>query len=165
MPETKSPEQTVVTAEPQLTHAHTADKPTENGFVSRESWLAQAGKLREAEHTVEGLGKLLLSELTGGARAAIQTNQSTGLLADLKRIDVSAYQRALLLQGVMDPSSPVGDRKPLFSAGDMDAVMKVGGAKIESVIDKLEELSGLGKSQASAEGNSPATPSSAGTSG
>jgi hypothetical protein len=136
-----------------------------NGFLSRDAWLAQSGKFKEKEITVEGLGKVLLMEISGAARAAIQSQQSAGLLSDVKRIDAASYQRALLLAGVADPSSPEGARKPMFTAGDMDRVMGIGGSKIEVIVSELETLSGMGAGAvASAEGNSEGTPSGAGTS-
>lgn len=139
--------------------------PETNGWVSRDAWLAQAGKFKEKEVPVEGLGKVLIVEISGAARAAIQSAQSTGLLSDVKRIDSVAYQRALLLSGVADPSSPEGARQPLFKAADMDRVMQIGGAKIALLVDEIEKLSGMGaEGESSAEGNSPATPSAAGTS-
>lgn len=159
MPEVQSPRTVAGPATP------AADEAS-NGFVSRADWLAQAGKLKELVYPAEGLGKLLLTEITGAARAAIQSQSATGLLADVKRLDVAAYQRALLLAGVVDPSSPEGARKPLFSAGDMDTVMAIGGGKIAAVIEEIEKLSALGPAATgSAEKNSEATPSAAGISG
>lgn len=138
----------------------------EHGFLDRNAWLAQAGKLKEKELEVDGLGRVLLVEITGAARAAIQSQQSMGLIGDVKRIDVASYQRSLLLQGVADPTSPEGGRLPLFQAGDMDAVMKIGGGKIASVVEQIELLSGLGPAAvARAEENSNGSPSAAGTSG
>lgn len=138
---------------------------SDNGFVTRDAWLAQAGKFREDTLTVDGLGKLLLVELSGVARASIQAQQSAGLLGDVKRVDVGAYQRAVLLAGVADPSSPAESRRPLFQQGDMDKVMQIGGGKIALVVEAIERLSGLDVGAVkSAEGNSDGTPSDAGTS-
>ena len=134
-------------------------------FASKDDWFNIAGKLREAELEVEGLGKVLLSEITGTARAQIMSTQSQGLLADAKKIDAVAYQRSLLLSGVVDPASPAGARVPLFSVGDIDRVMKIGGRTISKIVDKIEELSALGTYQGSAEGNSSPTQNGAGTSG
>ncbi len=140
------------------------EKP-QNGFVTRDAWLAQAGKFKERTIHVDGLGEVLLMEISGAARAAIQSQQSAGLLSDVKRVDAAAYQRALILAGVADPASPEGARRPLFTAGDMDRVMGVGASKIEVIVTALEELSGLGaEAVKSAEGNSEKTPSDAGTS-
>ncbi len=151
--------------EPEIATAGKASKSTEKPFASRDDWLAAAGKLKEAELEVEGIGRLLLSEISGAARAAIVSAQSAGLLADAKRIDAVAYQRALLSAGVVDPSSPKEARTPLFGRGDIDRVMGIGGAKIAQIVDKIEELSALGGYQGRAEENSTATPSDAGTSG
>lgn len=133
-------------------------------FLSREDWLNQAGVLREEELHVEGLGWLLLSEISGDARADIVGRQSVGLLAESRRIDAKDYQRSLILAGVVDPSSPKGDRRPMFRPGDMDKVMRVGGGKIADVVDAIEKLSALGAYQGAAEGNSESTPNGAGTS-
>jgi hypothetical protein len=133
-------------------------------FLSREDWLNQAGVLREKEHYVEGLGLLLLSEITGDARADIVGRQSVGLLADNKKIDAKDYQRSLIQAGVVDPDSPKGDRKPMFRFGDMDRVMKIGGAKIAEIVDEIEKLSALGNYQGAAEENSSSTPNGGGTS-
>ena len=128
----------------------------ENGsrFASRDIWLGLAGKLDEAELEVEGLGLLLLSEINGDVRAEIMTDQSAVLLSDdkVKKINRRAYERTLLQAGVVDPASPKGARLPMFKLADMDQVMKIGGAKIGAVIDKIEELSLLGRYMPSAEG-------------
>lgn len=140
------------------------DKEEGKKFLSREDWLNQAGLLAEEEHYVEGLGWLLLSEISGDARADIVGRQSVGLLAESRRIDAKDYQRSLLLAGVVDPGSPKGDRRPMFRPGDMDKVMRVGGAKIADVVDAIERLSALGGYQGAAEGNSDSIQSGAGTS-
>jgi hypothetical protein len=123
-------------------------------FVSRDEWLNLAGHLKEEIHYVEGLGRLLLSEIAGDVRADIVAQQSVGLLADQKKIDAKLYQRTLLLNGVVDPSSPQGARASLFRPGDLDRVMKLGGGKIAEVVDHIEKLSGLGQYSGAAEGNS-----------
>lgn len=133
-------------------------------FLSRDEWLNQAGVLKEEEKFVDGLGWLLLSEVTGDARADIVGRQSVGLLAENRRIDAKDYQRSLILAGVVDPNSQKGDRKPMFRPADMDRVMRVGGGKIAEVVDAIEALSALGAYQGGAEGNSEATPNGAGTS-
>ncbi len=144
-----------------------ATEQVKQAFATRDDWLNAAGHLREATHEVEGIGLLLLSEITGTARAQILSQQSVGLLAEGagKRIDAGAYQRTLLLAGVVDPNSPEGARTPLFAAGDIDRVMKIGGAKLATVIDKIEELSALGNYQKRAEENSAGSPNGDGTSG
>lgn len=133
-------------------------------FLSREDWLNQAGVLKEEEVEVTGFGTLLLSEVTGDVRAEILGDQSVGLLADQRKIDAKVYQRKLILAGVVDPQSPKGDRKPMFRPGDMDRVMKVGGAKIADVVDGIEKLSSLGQYAGAAEGNFAPTPNGASTS-
>lgn len=142
-----------------------APKAQDNGYVSRDGWLAQSGKFKEEEIEVDGLGKVLLMEISGTVRAQIQSQQSRGLLADARSVDAVSYQRALLLAGVADPKSPEDARTPLFQKGDMDRVMGIGGGKIQQIVDVLEKLSGLGAGAvASAEENSGPTPSAAGTS-
>lgn len=123
-------------------------------FVSRDEWLNLAGVLKEEEHHVEGLGLLLISEITGDVRADIVAAQSIGLLADQKKIDAKAYQRTLIQAGIVDPNSPAGNRTPMFRPGDMDSVMRLGGKKIADIVDAIERLSGLGQYSGAAEGNS-----------
>lgn len=132
-------------------------------FLSRDEWLNQAGVLKEEEYFVEEFGWLLLSEITGDARADIVGRQSVGLLAENRKIDAKDYQRSLILAGVMDPNSPQGDRKPMFRPGDMDRVMRIGGSKIADIVDQIEKLSALGAYQGAAEGNSDSTPSGGST--
>lgn len=136
----------------------------ERKFASRDDWLSNAGVLREEEHYVEGLGWLILSEITGDVRADMVANQSVGLLADQKKIDAKSYQRALIVAGVVDPTSPKGERRPLFRPGDMDRVMRVGAGKIADVVDTIERLSALGQYSGAAEGNSESTQNGASTS-
>lgn len=133
-------------------------------FVSRDEWLNLAGHLKEEEHYIEGLGLLLLSEISGDVRADIVANQSIGLLADQKKIDAKAYQRTLIQNGVVDPTSPPNARTAMFRPGDMDRVMKLGGSKIAEIVDHIERLSGLGQYSGAAEGNSDASQNGASTS-
>lgn len=135
-------------------------------FVGREQWLGAGSKLAEDVVEVEGLGKVLVSEITAKVRAEIMTIQSSGLLTDVgKSIDHLRHQKTLLLAGVVDPSSPEGARVPLFKEGDIDAVMQLGASKVEKIIDAIERLSKLGRHATSAEGNSATSPSAAGSSG
>ena len=151
----------------------TADHPdeavvAEAPFASRDDWLAAAGRLAEERKYVEGLGWLLLGEIGADVRADITTEQSAVLLTPEdkpRKLDRRAYERRLLLHGVLDPASPKGNRLPLLQPGDIDRVFKIGGAKIGAVIDTIERLSLLGRYAQSAEGNSNGTPSSAGISG
>jgi hypothetical protein len=142
------------------------DMPAPPRFASREDWLAAAGHLAEEERHVDGLGWLLLGEIGADVRADITTDQSAVLLApegEVRKLDRRAYERRLLLHGVLDPASPEGNRLPLLQPADIDRVFKIGGAKIGVVIDTIERLSMLGRYMQSAEGNSNGTQSSAGT--
>jgi len=144
-----------------------APKEPAKKYASRDDWLSAAGNLREEEYDVEGLGLLLLSEVTGEVRAEIMSDQSAVLLlpeGQTRKLDQRSYQKKLILAGVVDPESPPGGRNPLFKAGDLDKVMQIGGGKIASVVDRIERLSGLGQYQAAAEKNSGAE-NGAGTSG
>lgn len=135
-------------------------------FVGREQWLGVGSKLAEEVVEVEGLGKVLVSEITAKVRAEIMTIQSSGLLTDIgKSIDHLRHQKTLLLAGVIDPASPEGARTPLFKEGDIDQVMQLGASKVEKIIDKIEQLSKLGRHASSAEENSVKPPNAAGTSG
>lgn len=133
-------------------------------FMNRESILSMSGLLKEEDFYVEGVGWMLLREISGEARAEIVAVQSVGLLADQRKIDRRAYERALILNGVVDPESPKGDRKPMFRMGDMDAVMRLGGSKIAQIVEEIEKLSGLGEFSGAVEGNSASTRSGGGTS-
>ena len=141
-------------------------------FASREDWLAAAGRLAEETVDVPGLGLLLLGEIGADVRADITTDQSAVLLipdkdekgvANVRKLDRRAYERRLLLHGVLDPGSPEGARLPLLQPGDIDRVFKIGGAKIGTVVDVIERLSMLGRYAVSAEGNSNGTRSSDGS--
>lgn len=139
-------------------------------FASRDDWIGAAGKFAEEEYTIDGIGLVLLSEISGAARADILGTMATALQPDPEtkekgRLDTTAYQRALLLAGVVDPVSPAGDRRPLFRAGDMELVMRVGGAKVQTACEVIERLSKMGRWQTDAEGNSEATRNGASTSG
>lgn len=133
-------------------------------FLDRTGFLNQVGVLREEEKYIDGLGWVLLSEISGLDRAMIVGVQSLGLLAEQRKIDRVAYERALILAGVIDPSSPKSDRKPLFRPGDMDRVMRLGGQVIAEIVDGIESLSALGTYSGAAEGNSDSTQSGDGTS-
>lgn len=134
--------------------------------VTRDLWLSAGQNLAEEWLEIEGLGKVLVSEITAKARAEIMTLQSSGLLTEVgKSVDHLANQTTLLLKGVMDPASPEGARQPLFRADDVDEVMQIGASKIAVIIDAIERLSKLGRYTASAEGNSVTSPTDAGSSG
>jgi hypothetical protein len=135
-------------------------------FASRESLLGAAGRLNEEQHEVEGLGLLLLGEIGADVRAEILTEQqSVALFAEgaAKKLDRKWYEKKILLAGVLDPDSPVGARLPLLKQGDMDTVMRIGGAKIGEVVDAIERLSLMGRHVVSAEGNSNGATNSAGS--
>lgn len=134
-------------------------------YATREDWLSCAGKLNEEERTITGLGEMLLGEIGADVRAEIMTEQqSIALFAEgaAKKIDRKWYEKKLLLAGVLDPNSPAGARTPLFRQGDLDSVMRIGGAKIAEVVDAIERLSLMGRYMPSAEGNSNGSPNSAG---
>lgn len=138
--------------------------PPEEGpkFITRETFLAAGGKLAEETLFVEGLGNLLLREVSAGDRADMLSKSLQALQRE--QVDVKGYQRALLLVGVVDPASPPDDRQPLFKPADMDAVMRVGGKKLLPVVDVIERLSLMGKYQPGAEDFSAKTLSSGRTS-
>lgn len=136
-------------------------------FASRDDVLDAAGRFAEEEHEIEGIGWLLLSELSGEARAKVLGKMGMAI-EDGKLVDpawTSAYQRLVLLHGVVDPSSAAGARLPLFREGDMDRLMRLGGSKITEAVAVVERLSKMGRFQESAEGNSAAPPSGDSTSG
>ena len=142
------------------------DAPAVEKFASRDDWFSAAGKLKEEFLHVEGIGKLLVSEVSGEVRADIMSDQSAALLSDgpNKKLDQKSYHKKLLLAGVVDPESPTEGRLPFFKPGDVDRAMKVGGAKVAKVIDKIEQLSNLGQYAGAAEKNSETAASDAGTS-
>lgn len=139
-------------------------KETIKNLLSREDMLAAANRLREETVEIDGLGTLLLSEITGEVRANLIGQQATGMMADTKKFDRNGYERTLIQAGVMDPSSPPNGRSTMFRMGDMDRVMRIGGSKIAEIVDGIEKLSSLGEYAGSAEGNSGSTPKGAGTS-
>jgi hypothetical protein len=141
--------------------------PAAAGFASRDDILGAAGRFAEAEFELEGVGKVLLSEISGQARAEILGQMATAIEGN-KLSDptwTAKYQKAMLRNGVVDPTSPAGDRKPFFREGDLDRLMKLGGAKIAALVDEIEKLSRMGSYQESAEGNSVITLNGASSSG
>lgn len=142
------------------------DAKPENGFASRAQILDAAGVFAEEEHDLEGVGKLLLSEISGAARAKILGQMATAIEGN-KLADPSwttKYQKTLLQAGIVDPESPAGNRNPMFREGDLDRLMQLGGAKIQDVVDAIERLSRMGRYQESAEGNFVTTQNGASTS-
>lgn len=133
-------------------------------FLTRDQLVGDTkGWLEEAVVEVEGVGKVLVGELTGMDRAQIVSLQAQNLRRD--KVDLASYQKQVLAKGILDPSSPPGARTPLLRGSDMDALMKKGGRKIGIIVDKIEELSGLKADAVSrAEGDSEETLSSDGSS-
>ena len=153
--------------EPASGSATAAGDAASKKYASRDDILDAAGKVAEEEHEIEGIGWLLLSELSGEARAKVLGKMGMAI-EDGKLVDpawTSAYQRLVLLHGVVDPSSAAGARLPLFREGDMDRLMRLGGSKITEAVAVVERLSKMGRFQESAEGNSAAPPSGDSTSG
>ncbi len=157
------PRADVVDKPAEIEEAQPPDPADGKTFATRETFLAAAGHLSEEEIQVEGLGWLLLSEISGADRADIVAKSM--MAYQRNELDVKGYQRAVLLAGIVDPSSPQDERAPMFRSADMDQVMKVGGSKLLEAIDVIERLSLMGKYQPGAEGNLLPTPSSERTSG
>lgn len=132
--------------------------------ITREALLDAASTSRdEAEVDVPGLGVVLVGEISGDERARIMEAAARAIQAE--QVDIRGYQKQMLAAGILDPSSPKGARVPLLRHEDIDAVMKLGAAKIRFLIDEIERLSGMGAhSFASAEKNSAPTPSESSTS-
>lgn len=109
--------------------------------VSRAALLARAGKLREDHVDVPGLGKVLVRELSGAARAKLIQGQAQASRTGIP--DVQAYQKELLLNGLIDPDSPEDARQPLLEKADLDTVMQLGASAIDALCTRIEQLSGL----------------------
>jgi len=131
-------------------------------YASRDDFLGASGNLAEEELDVDGIGTLVLSEITGADRAKI-IGRSAQAMND-GQIDLGSYQGSLLLAGVVDPSSPKGARNPLLKEGDVGRIMKLGSAKVQDIVDVIERLSLMGRFTAGVEGNSVKTPSEGSTS-
>lgn len=130
-------------------------------YVSRDAALSGAKNLKEKD-VETSLGTFLCRELSGVARAEVIEAQANGLTEEEggKRIDVKGYQQNVLVNGLVDPTSPEDDRQPMFKAADMPAFMQNGASVIVSLVLAIEELSGLGRfASARAEGNSDDTQS------
>ena len=146
------PRKTIMMEEVQLEET---PAPSGNGFASRTDILDAAGRFAEEEHDLEGVGKLLLSEISGAARAKILGQMATAIEGN-KLADptwTTKYQKTLLQNGIVDPESAPGNRTPMFKEADLDRLMQLGGAKIQDVVDAVERLSRMGRYQESAEGN------------
>ena len=144
-------------SEPTLDVAGAAKK-----YATRDDFLGAAGNLAEEELDVDGVGTLILSEITGADRAKI-IGKSAQAMND-GALDLAAYQGSLLLAGVVDPSSPKGARNPLLKEADLGRIMKLGAAKVQEIVDVIERLSLMGRFSGVAEGNSVQTLSEGSTS-
>lgn len=124
--------------------------------LSRDAFLSFAGKLAEELVDVEGMGKVLVRELTGAQRALV-----LGVLAPAVqeggKADLGLYQEMLLRLGLIDPA----DGQPLLDIATAKKAMELGASKVEVLCKTIERLSGLdGKAAERAEGNSDVPPTS-----
>lgn len=141
----------------------TTATPPDPAPVGRDQLLARSGKLREATVVVDDLGPVLVRELSGDERAMVIETQAEA--AQRGKPDIKAYQRSLLLCGLVDPDSPEGARRPLLEKGDLDAAMKLGANTIDALTTRIEELSGLAvDAEAIARAGFPVTQSDGSTS-
>jgi len=133
--------------------------------LTREQLLEAALTAREEKLVrVPGLGPVLVGEISGDERATIVEAQIDAIQNE--RANVRGYQKKILAYGILDPVSPEGARVPLFREADVDALMKLGAAKIRLLVEEIERLSGMGPAAlASAEGNSDGTRNGSSTSG
>jgi hypothetical protein len=127
---------------------------TEFAPVGRDALLARSGKLEEARVEIDGLGHVVVRELSGAQRAALMQAQVEA--AQGGNLDILGYQRQLLLYGLVDPDSPEGAREPLLEKADLDMAMGLGGGLVDALCTRIEELSGLSVvDAAAASGPSP----------
>ena len=131
--------------------------------LSRDAFLAYAGKLAEELVELPGMGAVLCRELTGANRAKVLQVLAPAV-QEGGQADLGRYQQMLLQLGLVDPDSPEEDRKPLLDFGQSVKAMELGASKVEALCSTIERLSGLDKrpekAVASAEGNSEPTASS-----
>lgn len=132
-------------------------------FVNRNEFLSAAGKLAEKEIEVEDIGWVIVSELTADERADVIGKQAT-MLNSKNELDVKSYQRSMLMYGLVDPESPPGKRTKMLRPGDVNEMMRIGGGKLQILIDAIERLSAMGRHSELAEGNSETTLNGAPTS-
>lgn len=111
-------------------------------YGGRNEILARAGKLNEAEVEIDGV-TYIVRELDGLERAHLIGIQATARIGN--KVDLEAWQRQIMLYGVVDPASPQGAREPAFTDADMATVMTAGAGFLEPLVEKIEELSGLGQ--------------------
>lgn len=135
--------------------------PAKRAPLSRDAFLSSLGKLAEEDVEVDGLGTVLVREMTGKQRAQlleVLAPAASGGKADLVR-----YQQMLLELGLVDPA----DGQPLLDMQtSADVLAGLGASKIEQLCSAIERVSGLSKSaNERAEKNSETTPSSDSTSG
>jgi len=131
-------------------------KEIKSKFLSRGAFLENAGKLAEKEIDVPGLGWVIASELTADERAEVIGKQATALNSR-NELDVKSYQRSMLLYGLVDPESPPGNRRKMLRSADVDQMMRIGGGKLQVILDAIERLSAMGRHSELAEGNSEPT--------
>ena len=134
-----------------------------DGALSRDAFLAHVGRLAEELVDVPAMGKVLVRELSGRARAEVL--QLLAPAASGGKADIGAYQKMLLENGLIDPESPKDERRPLLDVTNRDKVMELGASKVEALCKAIERLSGLdAKAAESAEKNSGNETTSASTS-
>jgi hypothetical protein len=132
--------------------------------LTREAFLAHAGKLVEELVEVPEMGAVLCRELTGAQRAKVLEVLAPAA-QEGGRADFGRYQQMLLQLGLVDPDSPADARQPLLDMAGAAKAMELGAGKVERLCSAIERLSGLDKRAAErAEGNSVATPSASATS-
>lgn len=137
-------------SEPRSTRAVEAG----NGFLSRDDLLKAVSLRAEEIVDVPGLGKVLCGEIGGDVRAALIGKMASDAQGQ-RDYDRVAYEKRLLLGGILDPSSPPDARTPLLRSADADALMKLGAAKVQALVSAVERLSGMGPDAIQrAEGNS-----------
>lgn len=141
----------------------TPDEPNGKKFLTRDQFLNAAGKLAEKELEVEDVGWVIVSELTGDERAEVIGKQAT-MLNSKNELDVKSYQRSMLLYGLVDPASAPGNRTKMLRPSDVDRMMRIGGGKLQTILDAIERLSAMGRHSELAEENSEPTLNGADTS-
>lgn len=115
-------------------------QPTPKKYGGRNEILSRSGKLAEVDIDIDGV-TYIVRELTGLEYAKMIALHAKARMHN--DVAIEAYQRNMLLAGVVDPESPEGAREPAFVQADMDAVMECGAGFLEPLIEGIEELSGL----------------------
>lgn len=120
-----------------------SDVVAEPVFLTREEILSPP-KLEEKVVTFDGWGSVLCGELTGDARAEITEKQARAMREDTGGV-IKGYQKALLREGILDPTSPETSRTQMLRSADVDGLMKtLGGSRVRELVVTIEQLSGLG---------------------